>query len=101
MDVKAPAMVRVMPVHGLSDVAAHARSTRAHLARSFRALFACPIGEYVRAVRLERAAQCLRESDRSPAQLATELGFFDQAHFTRVFHARCGVTPAAWRRANN
>lgn len=53
----------------------------------------------IRRYRLHDAAHRLA-SDESPdfAALAQELGFFDQAHFTRDFHKLVGKPPAEYRR---
>jgi transcriptional regulator GlxA family with amidase domain len=40
----------------------------------------------------------LRTSDLSIAQIAVQMGFSDQAHFTKSFRQVIGQTPAAWRR---
>ncbi len=39
---------------------------------------------------------CLAESNRTN-RIAHETGFFDRAHFTRVFKQRTGMTPRAYR----
>jgi AraC family transcriptional regulator len=82
----------------LDELASEVGVDRAHLARTFRAVFGCTIGEYLRALRMERAARRLNHTDSTVAETAAELGFFDQAHFTREFRAAFGMAPGAWRR---
>lgn len=81
----------------LAELASLAGVDRAHLARAFRRAFGCTVGEYRRAVRMEKAARLLRESDATVGRIAAELGFFDQAHFTRAFRAVYGTTPGTSR----
>ena len=50
------------------------------------------------AKRVERAKELLRQPDLSVADTAVQLGFSDQAHFTKAFRQVCGQTPAAWRK---
>ena len=83
---------------GLTDLAQETGVDRAHLARTFRSVFGCTIGKYVSAMRMERAAHRLRDTNDPIARIAGELGYFDQAHFTRAFRAAYGTTPKAWRK---
>ena len=69
-----------------------------HLARIFRRHEGCSIGEYVRRLRLERAARMIAETDAGLAHVALRTGFYDQAHLTRAFKKRFDVTPGAYRR---
>jgi AraC family transcriptional regulator len=69
-----------------------------HLTRSFRAFFRCTPGEYLRSVRLERAARFLSRTRRSLAEVALMSGFTDQSHFTRRFARAFGVTPGEYRK---
>ena len=48
-------------------------------------------------MRVRHARRLLREG-ASPSDTALECGFADQAHLTRHFKARSGVTPAAFRK---
>jgi AraC-like DNA-binding protein len=48
--------------------------------------------------RIELAKRLLSESDATMAGIAAQLGFSDQAHFTKAFRQIAGETPAAWRR---
>lgn len=50
------------------------------------------------AKRIEHAQKMLSESDLTVADIAAQLGFSDQAHFTKTFRQVAGETPAAWRR---
>jgi transcriptional regulator GlxA family with amidase domain len=42
-------------------------------------------------------ARGLLDSGRKPAEVASMVGFADQAHLTRWFRRVLGVTPAAYR----
>jgi AraC-like DNA-binding protein len=54
----------------------------------------------LRRYRLHEAAAALeREQHRPWAEVAAELGYFDQSHFIRDFTAAVGMTPVAYARA--
>jgi AraC-like DNA-binding protein len=72
-------------------------STR-RFVRAFRHTTGITPHRWLRAVRIERAKELLRNSSFSLAQIAHDCGFADQSHFTRVFRAGVGITPGAWRR---
>lgn len=82
----------------LRDLAATAGVHAVHVTRSFRRHFGCTPGDYLRRCRLARAAALLRTSRLSLAEVAVGCGYFDQAHFTRSFHAAFGQVPRAYRR---
>jgi AraC family transcriptional regulator len=90
-------LLRERPPRGVGSVAASVGVHPAHLARVFRAHHGVSVGEYVRRVRLEWAATELARSDTPLAVIATEAGFADQSHFTRLFKQHAGVTPARYR----
>jgi AraC family transcriptional regulator len=81
----------------LTVVAAEAGVHPGHLTRAFRQHYHASVTEYVRALRIESACRLLATSDVPIAQIALDLGFADQGHFTRRFKARLGVTPGAFR----
>jgi AraC-like DNA-binding protein len=47
-------------------------------------------------LRLEKACQLMRNSDKNIVEIATEVGFFDQSHFNRAFKALYGVAPSCY-----
>jgi len=73
----------------------------AHLARTFRRRYRCTVGEYVRRLRLDRAATELLESDKTLAEIALDCGFYDQSHFTHAFKLHHGMTPFDFRSTRN
>jgi AraC family transcriptional regulator len=84
---------------GLSALAESAGIDPSHFARTFRKSFGCSVGEYVRDLRLQHAAEQLAASKRPLAEVALAVGFYDQSHFTNAFKRRMGLTPSAYRNA--
>jgi AraC-like DNA-binding protein len=82
---------------GLEELAGVAGLSRAHLIRAFRREFFITPHAFQTDCRIRRARHLLRDG-ASPSDAALECGFADQAHLTRHFKARTGVTPAAYRR---
>jgi AraC family transcriptional regulator len=53
--------------------------------------------QYVQSVRIDLAKKLLRESDLPLTDIALELGFSSQSHFTTVFRSLTGHTPKTFR----
>lgn len=70
-----------------------------HLARRFRQFHHCTIGDYVRRLRVDRAARLLRTTHRPLIDIALDCGFAGAAQFSRSFRAVHATTPSAWRAA--
>ena len=70
--------------------------SRYELARQFRRAYGTSPYRYLLMRRLDRARVALA-GDQPLADLAAELGFADQAHFTRMFKAAFGMAPARHR----
>jgi AraC family transcriptional regulator len=82
----------------LSELAAAVGVQPSHLAHAFRAHFGTAVGAYVRALRIEWAAERLVSSDMPLSEIAAHAGYSDQSHFTRECRRRFGVGPAEYRR---
>lgn len=70
-----------------------------HCHRVFRALVGEPLKEYVRRLRLERAAHELAYGTRPIIDVALEAGYETHESFTRAFRAALGSPPSAYRDA--
>jgi AraC-like DNA-binding protein len=55
-------------------------------------------GDYLRDLRLDRAARLLRETDETIAEVAQQSGFADQSHLTRLFKEKHGISPLQYRK---
>ena len=82
----------------LADLAAAVGVHPVTLARAFRRTFGCTVGEYLRRLRIERAAEQLVAGSQPLAEIALAAGFADQSHFSNVFRRRIGMSPSAYRR---
>lgn len=84
----------------LTEVAEAVGLSRAHLIRAFKKEFGMPPHGWLTDRRI-RAARGLLEKGAPIAETAFDCGFADQAHLTRQFKARTGVTPAVYRNAQS
>jgi len=57
--------------------------------------------QYVMRQRVERAQECLRETRTALAEVASQVGFETQSHFTSVFRKLVGVTPYTYRQMHS
>lgn len=85
---------------GPSEIARRVGVHPRHLARTFRDLMGCTVGEFLRRQRIEVARRLLTESPHSLSQIAYRSGFADQSHLTRTFKRYVGSTPLEYRRRN-
>lgn len=83
----------------LEELAAAAGLSRAALARRFGALVgATPIG-YLTEWRMTVAAELLRDTDRTVASIAREVGYENEFAFSAAFRRVKGAPPSRFRRA--
>jgi AraC-like DNA-binding protein len=82
------------------DVPALARVAHlspAHFSREFRRAFGETPHRYLLTRRMERAAELLRNTDRSIADICFTVGLSSVGSFTTTFGRTFGVTPTAYR----
>jgi AraC-like DNA-binding protein len=81
----------------LQELAGVARLTRFHAIRVFTRQMGMPPHAYQVRRRIARARELLKR-DFPIAQVAADVGFYDQSHLTDYFRRSLGVTPGAYRR---
>jgi AraC-like DNA-binding protein len=82
----------------LDELAAHARLDKFRLCRAFREQVGLPPHAYVTHRRVS-LAQVLLARGVSQAEVALQVGLYDQSQLHRHFKRILGVTPGAWTRA--
>jgi AraC-like DNA-binding protein len=78
---------------GLMQLARIVAVSPHHLSRIFKAETGETISRYRNRLRVRLAMERLAEGDDRLARLAGDLGFADQAHFSRVVRSEVGTTP--------
>jgi AraC-like DNA-binding protein len=68
------------------------------LSRLFRRTMGCSIPQYRNRLRIERAAELLRTTDKSVTTVALDCGFTNLTHFHRVFSRTHGKSPTEFRK---
>jgi CheY-like chemotaxis protein len=68
------------------------------LNRKLNALVAQPAGQLMRSLRLQRAADLLKQNAGSIGEICYKVGFNDQGYFTRTFKNQFGVSPSKYRK---
>jgi AraC family transcriptional regulator len=82
----------------LDDLACKAGVSRAYFARTFKSGLGISLHQYLNHRRIDMARKLLRDSEMDLAQIAYELGFASQSHFTEAFRTQVGNTPLQFRR---
>jgi AraC family transcriptional regulator len=83
----------------IEDLSREVGLSRAHFARAFKISMGVPPHQYVTACRVARAKELLVETDAPLADIALEVGFSSQAHFTNRFRGLSELTPGQYRRS--
>ena len=83
----------------VEDIAAEVGVHPIHLSCVFRQVYRCTIGERVRRLRVEYAAEQLAGTDLPVATIAHQAGFCNLSHLSMYFKKQKGITPSAFRRS--
>jgi AraC-like DNA-binding protein len=80
------------------ELAAVAGLSAYQLDQRIRRLFRLTTGQLVLKLRMDTAAEQLRDTDLSLARIGLACGYADQSSFTRQFRLTTGLTPGEYRR---
>jgi AraC-like DNA-binding protein len=82
----------------LEQIAAEFDLSVSHFSRAFRISTGLPPHQWLVRQRVKAAQQLMTVRDLPLSEIAISAGFANQSHFTRVFSAVVGISPAVWRR---
>ena len=77
----------------VEKLASNHNMSRTVLHRKIKSLFDLPPVEYIRIVRLQRAAELLIEGNVTIAEAGAMVGINTPSYFSRLFQKQFGVTP--------
>jgi AraC-like DNA-binding protein len=83
----------------VADLAAAVSMSRSSFAMRFRALVGLPPLDYLVRWRMQIAARALRRTDRTVADIGSELGYTSESAFSNAFKRVLGQSPSRYRRA--
>ena len=81
----------------LEILAEHAGMSRSAFAERFKSAFGRPAMDFLKELRLQRAAHLLRTSNRPIKSIADQVGFESRSHFSRSFTNYFDTSPAEFR----
>jgi AraC-like DNA-binding protein/mannose-6-phosphate isomerase-like protein (cupin superfamily) len=91
--------IHTQPTRGRSlvELAKHVGMSRSSFTDRFKVILGTSPGDYVTAVRMQRARALLRDTDASVAEVAATIGYRSEAAFSRAFKRHAGVPPSQFR----
>ena len=81
----------------LEELAALTNHSLSSFKREFKKIYSDTPGSYIIRKRAEKVAELLLVSDESISNIAYDCGFKSLAHLSKVFKARYGLSPSAYR----
>jgi signal transduction histidine kinase/ligand-binding sensor domain-containing protein/DNA-binding response OmpR family regulator len=87
--------------YSVDDLATDVGMSRGHLYRKLLAITGKSPVEFIRILRLKRAAQLLRESQMNVNEVAYTVGFNNPKYFRKYFKDEFGISPSQYRDPDN
>lgn len=82
----------------MEDVAEAVHLSRAYLSLLFKKETGEKFSDYLQKIRLKKACLFLKNTGLQINEIAEQTGFFDAAHFSRVFKEHYSISPAEYRK---
>lgn len=84
--------------HNVATLAAEYGVSRTSLNRYFEAAYGDTVSTWIRKYRLREAAELLRKTDRSTAEISLAVGYANPSKFSAAFKREFDVPPSVFRR---
>jgi DNA-binding response OmpR family regulator len=84
----------------VDELASELAISRRQLSRKFQSIIELSPNQFIRSVRLKRAAQLLKDSTYNVSEISDRSGFSSIKYFNLYFKEEFGVTPTAFRLEN-
>jgi AraC-like DNA-binding protein len=81
----------------IGGLAAQAGVSQSQLERRFQQILGTSPGEYILRVRINASRALLENTDRTIADIAQSVGFYDHSHLTRTFKRMMSCSPKQYR----
>ena len=81
----------------LTQIAGSANISESECLRCFRSVIGCSPMQYVKQLRIQRAAELLKSTDWKICDIGTQCGFQEMSYFAKTFREVKGCTPKGYR----
>ena len=88
----------IEPFQSVQDLSQQVFYSSRHLNRKTQAMFGMSAEELISYKKFMHAIKLLHIDESSLSAIALEAGFYDQAHFCRIFKSLTGITPNQYRK---
>ncbi len=85
----------------VQDIADRLNLDRSYFSGLFREKMGVPPGQYLQALRLEKAAELMVLYGESPSMAGASVGYPDLYHFSKVFKKHFGLSPRGYLKSKN
>jgi AraC-like DNA-binding protein len=80
------------------QIAAENNITYDFFRKAFKGVMGVPPGQYLLNIKIEKAAQLLRETNLTISEIATKTGFENEFYFSRMFKNKMNCTASSYRK---
>ena len=87
-----------LSLHDLSDYVSLSPN---YLSKLFKQVTGETITAYTQNMKIAQSIEYLSDPTISLSEIAAQLGFYDQFHFSKVFKAYTGLAPSRYRKAHS
>lgn len=84
----------------LEDLCATANLSKGYFLRKFKERTGLSPMHYLNILKMDKAKTLLEQSDKPINEIMEQLGYFDSAHFSKLFKSYCGYSPKQFRALN-
>lgn len=89
------------PEYGVEELSKEVGLSRVNVYRKIKSLTDLTVNEYIRTIRLRKAANLLKQSGKTVAEIAFECGFSSPSYFTKCFRDYFKCTPSEYLQRKN
>lgn len=82
----------------LEELSDFSNLNKFYIVRQFKKMYGIPPHKYINSLKIDYS-KILLKKNKSLAEIALELGFYDQSHFSKIFKEFSGISPMKYKKS--